>query len=380
MATQDEKAAGAKKKRRPSRSAHHPAVVILSGVFTFLLFLAVGGGLVAWYGQRAYSAPGPLAQEKVVFIPRGSGTRDISDILEREGVVRNGLFFLASQQLTRRGEQLQAGEYRFPPGVSIARVLDDMVEGKVIVHQVTIPEGLTSQQILDRLNANELLTGNPRLPQEGTLLPETYRITRGMKREEVLARMTAEQQKVVRELWEKRDPSLPLKSPQEMVILASIVEDETAKADERPRVAGVFINRLNRKMKLQSDPTIIYGIVGGKGSLGRPITRADISTPTPYNTYTIDGLPPGPIGNPGKEALAAVANPAKTKDLYFVADGTGGHAFAETLEQHNRNVAKWREIEAARAAQPPAAATPGFATPPATGTGTAAPAAPSRAN
>ncbi|OZA90723.1 MAG: hypothetical protein B7X76_03440 [Azorhizobium sp. 39-67-5] len=281
------------------------------------------------------------------------------------------MFFLASQQLTRRGEQLQAGEYRFPPGVSLARVLDDMVEGKVIVHQVTIPEGLTSQQVLDRLNANELLTGNPRLPQEGTLLPETYRITRGMRRDEILTRMTTEQQKVVRELWEKRDPSIPLKSPQEMIILASIVEDETAKADERPRVAAVFINRLNRKMKLQSDPTIIYGIVGGKGSLGRAITRADISTPTPYNTYTIDGLPPGPIGNPGKDALAAVANPAKTKELYFVADGTGGHAFAETLEQHNRNVAKWREIEAARAAQP--------ATPPANGAGTGT-TAPARAN
>ncbi len=239
----------------------------------------------------------------MVFIPRGSGTRDISDILEREGVVRNGLFFLASQQLTRRGEQLQAGEYRFPPGVSIARVLDDMVEGKVIVHQVTIPEGLTSQQILDRLNANELLTGNPRLPQEGTLLPETYRITRGMKREEVLARMTAEQQKVVRELWEKRDPSLPLKSPQEMVILASIVEDETAKADERPRVAGVFINRLNRKMKLQSDPTIIYGIVGGKGSLGRPITRATFRRPPPTIPTRSTACPPAPsaipAGSPG---------------------------------------------------------------------------------
>lgn len=366
-----EKAEAKAKKRRPSRSASHPAVVIGSAIFTFLLFLAVGGGLLAWYGQQQYTAPGPLETEKVVFIPRGSGTRDIAEILEREGVVRNWMLFIASQQITHRGEQLHAGEYRFPPGISLSKVLDDMVEGRVVIHQVTIPEGLTSQQIVDRLNATDLLTGSPRVPQEGTLLPETYRITRGMRREEVLQRMATEQQKVVRDIWAKRDPTLPLKSPQELVILASIVEDETGKADERPKVAAVFINRLNKKMKLQSDPTIIYGIVGGKGSLGRPITRADISTPTAYNTYTIDGLPPGPIGNPGKEALAAVANPAKTDDLYFVADGTGGHAFAKTLEQHNRNVAKWREIEAAqKAAQPPAAAPAAPVTAPGAGVST----------
>lgn len=356
------------KKNRPSRSASHPAVVIGSAIFTFLLFLAVGGGLLAWYGQRQYSAPGPLAAEKLVFIPRGSGTRDIAEILEREGVVRNWLLFLASQQITHRGEQLQAGEYLFPAGIPLSKVIEDMVEGRVVVHQVTIPEGLTSQQIVDRLNATDLLTGTPRTPQEGTLLPETYRITRGMRRDEVLTRMATEQQKVVRDIWAKRDPNLPLKSPQDLVILASIVEKETGKPDERAKVAAVFINRLNKKMKLQSDPTIIYGIAGGKGTLGRPITRTDISTPTAYNTYTIDGLPPGPIGNPGKDALTAVANPAKTDDLYFVADGTGGHAFAKTLDQHNRNVAKWREIEAAqKAAQP---ATPAPVTAPGAGSST----------
>lgn len=358
-------------RRRPSRSASHPAVVIGSAIFTFLLFLSVGGGLLAWYGQHQYSAPGPLTSEKLVFIPRGSGARDIAEILEREGVVRSWMLFLASQQITHRGEQLHAGEYLFPPGVPLSKVLDEMVEGHVVVHQVTIPEGLTSQQIVDRLNASDLLTGTPRTPQEGTLLPETYRITRGMRRDEVLARMAAEQQKVLRDIWAKRDPNLPLKSPQDLVILASIVEEETGKPDERPKVAAVFINRLNKKMKLQSDPTIIYGIAGGKGTLGRPITRTDIVTPTAYNTYTIDGLPPGPIGNPGKDALAAVANPAKTDDLYFVADGTGGHAFAKTLDQHNRNVAKWREIEAAqRAAQPPAQTTPPAVTAPGAGMST----------
>lgn len=374
MATPEEKAAVKAKKRRSSRSASHPAVVIGSAIFTILLFVAVGGGIVAWYGQQQYTAPGPLAQEKTVVIPRGSGTRDIAELLEREGVVRSWVLFVASQQLARRGEQLQAGEYDFPAGIPLDKVLDTLIEGKVVQHQITIPEGLTTQQIIDRLNANELLTGTPKMPQEGTLLPETYRITRGMRRDDLIARMTADQQKVVRDLWAKRDPSLPLKSPQEMVVLASIVEEETGKPDERPRVAAVFINRLNRKMKLQSDPTIIYGIVGGKGTLGRPISRTDIVTATPYNTYTIDGLPPGPIGNPGKEALAAVANPAKTKDLYFVADGTGGHAFSETLEQHNRNVAKWREIEAAQKANPPAAPPASGASAPVTapgaGTGT----------
>ncbi len=372
MATPDQKAAEKARKRRPSRGASHPAVVIGSAIFTILLFVAVGGGILAWYGEGQYTAPGPLAQQKTVVIPRGSGTRDIAELMEREGIIRNWALFVASQQIARRGEQLQAGEYDFPPRVSLAKVLDTIIEGHVVPHQITIPEGLTTQQIIDRINANDLLTGTARMPQEGTLMPETYRVVRGMKRDELIARMSADQQKVVRDLWAKRDPTLPLKSPQEMVVLASIVEEETGKGDERARVAAVFINRLNRKMKLQSDPTIIYGIAGGKGSLGRPITRADISAATPYNTYTIDGLPPGPICNPGKDALAAVANPAKTKDLFFVADGTGGHAFAETLDQHNKNVAKWREIEASQKA----GATPTGAA----GAGAAAPAAPATAN
>lgn len=372
-----------KPKKRRSRGANHPAVVVGSAVFTLLLFLTVGGGLVGWYGQRAYNEAGPLATEKNVVVPRGSGLRDIADLLEREGIIRNWMVFIAGHQFTHRGESLHAGEYAFKPGVTMADVVDTMVAGHVVQHQITVPEGLTSQQVVDRLNDNPLLTGTPRVPLEGTLLPETYAIVRGMTRQEVLKRMSADQQKLVADLWAKRAPDLPLKSPEEMIILASIVEKETSKADERPRVAAVFVNRLTKKMKLQSDPTIIYGIVGGKGTLGRPISRTDISTPTPYNTYAIDGLPPGPIGNPGKASLVAVANPAKTKDLYFVADGTGGHVFAETLEQHNRNVARWREIEAEMkakaAAQPPAAATPAAApssgtSAPANGAGTPAPA------
>ncbi len=339
-------AAKAAEKKRPSHGARHPAVVIGSAIFTILLFLTVGGGLVAWYGQLKYAAPGPLLAEKNVFIPRGQGSRDIADLLERQGVVDNWLLFMVAQQLAHRGQPLKAGEYIFKPGVSLEKVLDALADGRVIQHQITIPEGLTTQQIVARLMDSDLLTGTPRMPLEGTLLPETYNIVRGTSRDEVLKRMASDQQKLVRDLWAKRASDLPLKTPQEMVVLASIVEKETGKPDERPKVAAVFINRLARKMRLQSDPTIIYGIAGGKGVLGRPISRADITNPTPYNTYAIDGLPPGPIGNPGRDSLAAVANPAKTKDLYFVADGTGGHVFSETLEQHNRNVARWREIEA----------------------------------
>lgn len=333
-------------KRMPSRSARHPAVVIGNGIFTFLVLLCLGGGLAVWYGEHQFTEPGPLKQEKSVFIPRGSGIRDMADILEREGVINDWLTFVAGQKLMRSDASMKAGEYLFKPGQSVESVIDTIAAGKVVTHQITIPEGLTSQQVVDRLMANDLLTGTVAVPLEGTLLPETYKVARGTTREAFIKEMETAQQKVVREIWEKRSREIPLRSPQEMVTLASIVEKETGIAPERPKVAAVFINRLNKKMKLQSDPTIIYGIVGGRGSLGRSITRTDITTPTAYNTYAIDGLPPGPICNPGKDALAAVANPAKTKDIFFVADGTGGHAFAETLADHNRNVAKWRAIEA----------------------------------
>lgn len=344
-----------RRRKRPSRAARHPAVAIGSGIFTFLLLVMVGGGMGAWYAQRAFNAPGPLKAEKVVEIPRGYGVRDMAELLENEGVINNWAVFVAGQKLGRSNANLKAGEYLFKPGQSVASVIDTIDSGKVVLHQITIPEGLTSEQVVARLMDNDLLTGQPSVPREGTLLPETYRINRGMSREALLKEMAQAQQKVVKAAWEKRQSGLPLRSQQDLVTLASIVEKETGQASERPQVAAVFINRLNKGMRLQSDPTIIYGIVGGKGSLGRPISRTDISTPTAYNTYAINGLPPGPISNPGREALEAVANPAKTSALFFVADGTGGHAFAETLAEHNRNVARWRSIEAARkdgAAQP----------------------------
>jgi UPF0755 protein len=213
-----------------------------------------------------------------------------------------------------------------------------------------------------------VLTGNIReIPREGTLLPETYRFTRGTTREQVIQRMQQAQRRAVQEIWERRNPDLPVRTLEQFVVLASIVEKETGKPDERTRVAAVFVNRLNKKMKLQSDPTIIYGLVGGKGTLGRPIMRREIDQPTPYNTYVIDGLPPGPIANPGRASLEAAANPARTKELYFVADGTGGHAFADNYEVHQRNVARLRALErdaSQQQAAPPRAPQPAAATPP----------------
>jgi UPF0755 protein len=220
------------------------------------------------------------------------------------------------------------------------------VQGKVVQHQITLPEGLTSEQIVARLIDNELLSGSVKeIPPEGSLLPDSYRFSRGTSRELVLQRMRQAQRRLVAEVWERRSADLPLKTPEELVTLASIIEKETGRADERTRIAAVFVNRLKQRMRLQSDPTIIYGLVGGKGALGRPIMRSEIDQPTPYNTYVIPGLPPGPIANPGRAAIEAAATPSRTKELYFVADGTGGHAFSETNEQHSRNVARLRQLE-----------------------------------
>jgi UPF0755 protein len=241
---------------------------------------------------------------------------------------------------------LKPGEYNFQKSASLREVIATIVEGKVVQHSVTIPEGLTSEQILGRLGENDIFAGNVReIPREGTLLPETYKFPRGTTREQVIQRMQQTQKRVVAEIWEHRSPDIPIKTPEQLVTLASIVEKETGKADERSRVAAVFTNRLRQRIKLQSDPTIIYGLVGGKGTLGRPIKRSEIAQPSPYNTYVIDGLPPGPISNPGRASLEAAANPARTRDLFFVADGSGGHAFTETYDQHQKNVAKLRTME-----------------------------------
>jgi UPF0755 protein len=266
--------------------------------------------------------------------------------------------------LKSRGEDLKFGEYEFTRHASLRDVASIIGEGKVVQHQLTIPEGLTSEQIVARLLENDILSGNIKeIPREGTLLPESYKFTRGTTREQMIQRMQQSQKKVVQDIWERRMPDLLLKSPEQLVTLASIVEKETGKPEERTRVASVFMNRLKTRMKLQSDPTIIYGLVGGKGTLGRPIMRSEIDQHTPYNTYVIEGLPPGPIANPGRASLEATANPARTRELFFVADGTGGHAFAENYDQHQKNVARLRVIEQQAKDQPAAQYAPTAPTP-----------------
>lgn len=324
----------------------------ISGLLTLSVVLAIGVMIGLSVFQRQTREPGPLQADKVVVIPSRSGTSEIAEALTREGVISHtGLFELAARL---SGKALKAGEYPFKAHASLAEVIDVVAAGRQVQHALTFPEGLTSEQIVGRLNEDDVLTGDVNeIPSEGSLLPDTYKYERGATRQQILNLMRAKQREVLNQIWARRNAEVPVKTPAEMVTLASIVEKETGRADERPRVAGVFVNRLNKRMKLQSDPTIVYGLVGGRGTLGRGIQRSEIDRPTPYNTYVIEGLPPGPIANPGRAALEAVANPSRTKDLFFVADGTGGHAFAETLEAHARNVARWRQVERSR--QTPAA-------------------------
>jgi len=332
---------------RPSRRTRNPMVIVGNAIFTLLLIaLLIGGGAIVLAKGR-FEAAGPLQEDKVVLIPPRSGILDIADLLTREGVIsEHRLIFVAGVFALGARSDLKAGEYVFAKGASVRDVLETIVQGRAVQHQLTIPEGLTSEQIVARVLEDEILSGNVKeVPREGSLLPDTYHFHRGFTREQMIQRMRQAQDRLVREVWERRNPDLPLKSPDQLIILASIIEKETGKAEERTRISAVFVNRLKQKMKLQSDPTIIYGLVFGKGSLGRPLSRADIAQPTAYNTYVIDGLPPGPIANPGRASVEAAASPARTKELYFVADGTGGHAFAETYEQHQKNVARLRVIE-----------------------------------
>lgn len=346
---------------RRSARARHPLVVIGNAVFTVLILCAivVGGGLLL--GKQRFDSPGPLTEDKIVSIPGKLGIRDIADLLVREGVIDQPWVFVGSVFALKARDELKAGEYQFNRQASLHDVIDTIVEGKVVQHQIAVPEGLTSEQIVQRLLESDILTGNIReIPREGSLLPESYKFPRGTPREQVIQRMQAAQRRAVQEIWDHRMPDLPLKSPDQLVVLASIVEKETSRTDERTRVAAVFVNRLKQRIRLQSDPTIIYGLVGGRGTLGRPILESEIRQPTPYNTYVIDGLPPGPIDNPGRASLEAAANPARTKEIFFVADGSGGHVFAENYDQHQKNVERLRGIERQQqntaAAAPPAPA------------------------
>lgn len=353
-------------RRAPRRRSGWLAV--LSGGMTLMVLLFVGAGFLAAMGRAEFGAPGPLAEDKAIVIERGASTEEIVDLLDKEGVINRPTWFWAGLVFGEVTGQTRAkaGEYLFKRQASLREVMDTIVSGRAIQHAITIPEGLTSEQIVARMMDNDVLTGEvTNVPAEGTILPDTYKIERGTTRDQMVQRMQREHRRVLDEVWKKRAKDLPIRTSSDLVILASIVEKETGRPDERSRVAGVFVNRLGKSMKLQSDPTTIYGLAGGRGTLGRGLTRADLDTPTPYNTYVIPGLPPGPIANPGRAALEAAANPSRTKDLFFVADGTGGHAFAETLEQHNRNVLRWRAIEAQARAEADQQRAPagGFAAP-----------------
>ncbi len=327
---------------------------ILRAVFVVVLLAAAVGAFGVWYVLNEFDSPGPTAAngaaETVVMVPMGTGLNQVAAILEREGVVRNALVFRAGVMVNRKAGALKAGEYAIPSRASPADIMRLLIEGKSIVYKLTLAEGLTSAMIVELVRNHPVLVGEVAMtPAEGSLLPETYIFNRGMTRDALIARMQADHTRVLDELWAGRAPDLPLATKEEAVILASIVEKETGVASERPRVAAVFVNRLRKGMKLQSDPTIIYGLTKGV-PLGRGIRKSELEKPTPYNTYVIFGLPPTPIANPGKASLAAVLNPADTEDLFFVADGTGGHVFSATVEEHEKNVQKWRKFEKDKAA------------------------------
>jgi UPF0755 protein len=324
---------------RKPRRARGPRL----GLLALLLAALAVGGWALW----SFAGPGPTARTATtdVVLTKGSGVAGIAGQLADAGVIRSKPLFVLAAKLG--GRSLKAGEYEFPSGASMARVLSDLRAGRVVRHLITVPEGWTSEMAAAAVSRSPVLTGIAVAPPEGALLPEPYEVRRGEDRTAVLQRMEAAQGKLLAKLWPQRQPGLPFTTPQEAVTLASIVEKETALPQERPRIAAVYINRLRAGMRLESDPTTIYGISQGR-PLGRGITRAELADKTPYNTYQVAGLPPTPIANPGRASIEAVLNPPKTNELFFVANGQGGHAFSASFEEHQKNVARWRAIERQR--------------------------------
>jgi UPF0755 protein len=374
---------------------------------SFLILLAIAlAGVVGW-GQRQWVADGPLEQAIFFEVPRGASLRAVSEDLAEAGAVSSAMIFRLGTEYADRAGDLRFGSYEIPAGASMDTVLEivtaggpssfryaatyvlridgtgelrlrervpgtgeivelaafsyedgvpeiysDLVEREQItVYRLAIPEGLTSWQIVQGLNRADFLSGEVAdIPAEGALAPDTYEVRRGEDRNDILARMQTAQEAILAEVWAERVDGLPIATPEEALILASIIEKETSVPDERRQVASVFVNRLNQGMRLQTDPTVIYGVTNGRGVLGRGIRQSELQDDNPWNTYVIDGLPPTPIANPGRAAIEAAVDPDTTPYIFFVADGTGGHAFAETLEEHNENVARWRQIEAERAA------------------------------
>jgi UPF0755 protein len=320
--------------------------VVVAG-FAVVAVIAATAGLGGTFAWHLWTAPGPLEAARDVVIPRGTPA-NIAETLIEAGVIREGWVFVAAAELTRGNGTLHAGELAFPAGASLREVFAILRTARPVQHRLTIPEGLTAAQIAQIVDRADAAIGDTPVPPEGMTMPETYAYERGATRAALLARAEAAMAKTLAQSWSARDAGSPLTDPRQMLTLASIVERETARPEERPHIAGVFLNRLRLGMRLQSDPTVIYGASGGAGVLDHPLTRAELDADNPYNTYRIAGLPPGPIASPGIAALQAVAHPAVTDDLYFVADGTGGHVFSRTIEEHNRNVARWRSLKAAR--------------------------------
>jgi UPF0755 protein len=332
------------------RSGRTTALLAASATFSLFLIAAI---VAAW---SVFYAPGPAARSgdaTIVVLPSGAGVNAIAANLKAAGVIRSTDMFKAAATLTGADRRLRAGEYQVPSRASLRSVIVLLVEGKVVRHYVTLPEGWSSAQAVEILRRQPILTGDiPEIPEEGVLWPDTYEIARGDTRASVIARMIAAHEENLARLWANRSPRSVVRSPDEAVILASIVEKETGVAAERPRVAAVFSNRLRTGMRLESDPTIEYGLTKGV-PLRRGLRRSEIDRPNPWSTYQIDGLPPTPIANPGRDALAAVLNPPATDELFFVADGSGGHVFARTFDEHLANVARWRAVERRKAGLPP---------------------------
>jgi len=360
--------AGKKEKRKRSDTAWHPLVFITNLVFTLLLLVAAGVGIFLFQAVRVFEGAGSQSQPQIVLIRPGTGIGEIAALLQREGLIRDPQTFVYGVKWEKKTAALKAGEYEIPANASMHDIMDILVEGRSIERPFTVPEGITVAQVLKRLRDNEFLSGD--LPEtklaEGSLMADTIRYVRDTPKASILKRLKNGQSHIVQEIWAKRDPAIPLKNINELITLASIVEKETGIAAERPLIAAVFYNRLKKNMRLQSDPTVLYGIFGGDG---RPADcagqwetlqskwdnylnadcsvkwRALLRDENAFNTYRKNGLPPSPIAIPGRDALKAVANPPQTEDLYFVADGTGGHIFAKTLDEHNINVRRWRQLQ-----------------------------------